>query len=211
LSPTSTLSGDIVKYSSSFEDLLQKLMPYRLDRNTKQIQLRPSGRKPLFAREPLFALFVLDGTPLETNYQMLLGFPPNLIHSVTAVKGLSAFYIYGQKAIGGVVLVETKMNHYGDEYEYDEYEPVGGDIGKSKFVFRPFAEFYTPTQQEMSYNPENWLRPTLYWNYNLIYDGTNPVKIKYPNHKRWGVVKVSINGVTENSIPVSRTFSYEIK
>lgn len=209
LAPTTTLSGDIIKYSSSFEELLRQLMPNKLNLNMKQIELRTSGREP--GKPPLPVLFILDGTPLGTNYQMLCDFPTNLIHSVTAVKGLSASYIYGQRAIGGAVFVETKMNHYGDEYEYDEYDPVGGDIGKSKFVFRPFVEYYTPTQQEMAKNPENWLKPTLYWNYNLIYDGTNPIKIKYPNHKRWGIVKVSINGVTENSIPVSRTFSYEIK
>jgi len=78
-------------------------------------------------------------------------------------------------------------------------------------IFRPNVEFYIPAREEMSDNTDSWLRPTMYWNDEVLFDGVNPVSIKYPNHAKKGTVMVIVNGVTEDSSLVSATIKYKIK
>jgi len=60
-------------------------------------------------------------------------------------------------------------------------------------------------------NPHYWLRPTLYWNPEIFYDGINPVQLKYYNHQKKGTVYIILNGVSKYGVPISGTHKYKIK
>ena len=195
----------IIETAMTLEDLLRRLNPYKLNTIDKTIQLRV-----FYNGAP--ALFVLDGEPQGTSYEWLVHLDPNYIHSITALKGVSGFFIYGEEALGGVIFIETKLNHIGDKYElFDEPKNYSGDLRKVINIFRAEREYYNPPKEVVQDNPEYWIRPTLYWNHEVFYDGDNPVKIQYYNHKKKGTVFVIVNGVTSDGVPVSGVYKYKIK
>ena len=199
----------IIETAMTLEDLLRRLNPLRLNTMEKKIYLRPSAS---ISGIPPPALFVLDGEPQETSYEWLMHLNPNYIHSITAMKGVSGFFIYGEEALGGVVFIETKLNHIGDKYElFEEPKSYSGDLRKVINIFRAEREYYNPPKEVVQDNPEYWIRPTLYWNSEVFYDGNNPVKIQYYNHKKKGTVFVVVNGITIDGTPVSGVHKYEIK
>ena len=209
---TLTLDREDMEVAPDFESLLRRLFPIKLDPKGKTIYLRYNSGISDGAISPP-ALFVLDGIPIETSYELISYIQPEEIHSITALRGLYGFQRYGHEAEGGVVFVETKRKHAGGKYEYkdDNTIPDRGDLGRVINLFRPHVEFYTPDVKNMSEESENWLRPTLFWNSELVFDGTNPVTIKYPNHLKKGTVIIKLNGVTEDSRPFSGEYRYKIK
>jgi hypothetical protein len=78
-------------------------------------------------------------------------------------------------------------------------------------LFRPNIEFYIPEVKNISDEPQNFVRPTLFWNPELVFDGANPLTIKYPNHLKKGTVLIKVNGVTEDSRPFSGEYRYKIR
>lgn len=206
---TKTIDGLAIETAMTFEDMLRRLHPMLLNTAGKTIHFRPTGR---IGEEPPPALFVLDGIPQDTCYDYLMDLKPEHIHSVTALAGTGGFYIYGEDAIGGVVFVETKLNNPGSLYADNEDTSVsGGDLGEIIQLFRPEREFYNPPKEVIENDPAYWVRPTLYWNPEVFYDGRNPVKIKYVNHRKKGRVFIIVNGVTAEGEPVYGLSKYKIK
>ncbi len=206
---TRTLTGVRIESAMTLEDILRRLNPRTLNLSRKTIHFRPTTS---FTAESPPALFVLDGTPIETNYSSLMSINPSHIHSVTVLLGVSGFFIYGEDAKGGVVFIETKLNHIGDEYELPAKAGIyRGDLRKVIELFRGSKEFYNPPKIAIQNNPELWIRPTLYWNPEVFYDGKNPVKIQYYNHRKKGAIFIVVNGVTEKGEPVAGIHKYKIK
>jgi hypothetical protein len=212
---TVTLDKDDMEAAFDLESLIRMLHPYKIipdpyEPNVLYVYLRrvfhSLGSPRLEA-----ALFVVDGFPIGNSTKKLYFLKPDEIHSVTALRGPFGHYRYGPKAVGGVIFIETKHNNVGGEYEYEEPLPDRGDLGRVINLFRPNIEFYTPDVKDVSEYPDNWTRPTLYWNPEIILDGTNPVRIKYPNHIKKGTVLIKVNGVTEDSRPFYGECRYEIK
>jgi len=206
---TRTLDGLAIETFMNFEDMLRRLNPMRLNAAEKTIHFSPTGR---IGGEPPPALFVLDGIPQETNYNYLMDLKPESIHSVTALIGVSGFFIYGEEAIGGVVFIETKLNNQGSLTYNNEVSLVRvGDLGKIIQMYRARREFYNPPKAVIENDPKYWIRPTLYWNPEVFYDGRKPVKVKYVNHRRKGTVFIIANGVTVEGEPVYGVSKYQIK
>ncbi len=211
---TRTIKGIMLESAMTLEDILRRLDMGRLDTRTKKKWLTRAGMgsmNPDGTRDGS-ALFVLDGDPIEKSYSSLLGLLPSHIHSVTALRGVSGFFIYGEEALGGVIFIETKLNHIGDKYELPPEKKIyRGDLRKVIELFRGSKEFYNPPKIEIQNNPELWIRPTLYWHPEVFYDGKNPVKIQYYNHRKKGTIFIVVNGVTEEGEPVSGIHKYQIK
>lgn len=206
---TRTIDGLAIESAMTFEDLLRRLHPMHLNTVDKKICFRPTGK---FGGDPPPALFVLDGIPQETSYSYLMNLKPEHIHSVTALIGTSGFFIYGEDAIGGVVFIETKLNHPGSIYDSNKDVSVsGGDLRRIIHLFRPGREFYSPPVEVMENDPAYWIRPTIYWNPEVFYDGQKPVKIQYANHRKKGTVFIIANGVTIDGDPVFGVSKYKIK
>ena len=206
---TRTIDGLAIETAMTFEDMLRRLNPMHLNTVKKSIHFRPTGR---IGADPPPALFVLNGIPQETSYSYLIDLKPEDIHSVTALIGTGGFFIYGEDAIGGVVFIETKLNNPGSMNGIiKEAAGSGGDLRKIIQLFRPEKEFYNPPKEVMENEPEYWIRPTLYWHPEVFYDGQNPVKIQFTNHRKKGTVYIIANGVTINGEPVFGVSKYKIK
>lgn len=205
---THTLSQVQIETAMKFTDLLVRLHPFKLDLSSQQIYF---GGPNSIKGDPPPALFVLDGTPVGTEYSSLMTLNPSHIHSITHLKSKSGYYIYGEEARGGIIFVETIINHIGDEYELPSKPTTyNGDLRKILQLFRSEKEFYTPPQEAVSNDPALWIRPTIYWNSEVFYDGESPVNIEYFNPKKSGSVFVILNGITMDGIPVCGIHKYLI-
>ncbi len=210
---THTLSQVQMETAMNFEDLLRRLNPRKLDTNNKKIYFRsPPAMYNNAKTIPKGALFVVDGSVIDQDYTSLLNMMPSNIHSITAINGISGYFIYGEVALDGVVFVETILNHIGDGYELTSKPNFfKGDLRKIIQLFRSDKEFYNPPQEAVQNNPELWIRPTLYWNSEVFYNGENQVNIQYFNQKKEGTVFVILNGVTMDGMPVSGIHKYKIR
>ncbi|MCU0457410.1 MAG: Plug domain-containing protein, partial [Bacteroidales bacterium] len=207
-----TISKREIAGCLNLEDILVRLNPYRLDVKNKVIYLRP-GRRIMGAPSP--TLVVFDDIPLyEMNYANISDFPASQIASVTALKGDQGFAVYGEAATGGVVFITTdwKKMADGDNSEID-FTPARpeDDLMRAISIFRKEAEYYIPTKEEVSLIPEYQVRPTLYWNDEIVLDGKGPVTVTFPNHMLPGKVLIIANGVSFRNMPGAAKASYVIK
>jgi hypothetical protein len=206
---TTTLSGEELESAMSLEDMLRRLHPSMIDIREKKIYFR---KIISYVDSSPSALFVLDGMPQETNYRYLTSIKPSDIHSVTALKGSGAYYIYGEDALGGVVFIETKAGHEGERYDVSMQDyGQAGDLRKLIHLFRTNTTFYNPPEPVVENDPVYWIRPTFYWNPDIFYDGRKPVEISYFNHRKNGTVYIITNGVTISGDPVSGIYRYIIR
>jgi hypothetical protein len=207
-----TVDHKVLSRAIDFEDILRDLFPRRLDVVNQTIHF---GGPRSFSGGDVSppALFVLDGVPVENNYSTLFGLIPQTLHSVTALKGVQGFFLYGSRATDGVVFVETKFGNMGGEYDITNEmdERLSGDLVKPITIYRSSIEFYNPPKEEINDNPEYWLMPTIYWDHNIFLNGEAPTIINYTNHLKKGTVFILINGVSFENQPAVGFLSYIIR
>lgn len=217
-------SSDLIG-CQTFEDVLMRLNLYRIDTKNKLIYVSANIITRLSGSTP--ALIVLDDTPLfapnssntgawKSSYESIAELSASQISSVTVVKGVQGFVIYGQDALGGVVFVETKAKAnqmVGNVYAEDApgNKNAKDDNMKPIRIFRSEVEYYTPKKEEVITNPEYQFRPTVLWKNEVFLDGNGPLKIKYPNNMVKGTIIVIINGVSFTNLIGSTSYKYLIK
>lgn len=216
-----TFTSKDFQTSLYFEDILFRMHPYQIDTKDKKVYLS-FGRT---GRMSYPALIVVDDSPLwgtmnsrtqkwESSYMTIADMPASNISSITLLKGLQGFSVYGQEALGGVIFVTTNAQAMMDG-TYEETEarqpPVKNDIARPIRIFRSEIEYYVHAKEQVQLVAEYKNRPTLFWENELILDGSGPVKIRYPNNMAKGTIMVIINGVTINNVPFASDFKYSIK
>jgi MG2 domain len=196
--------------ATSLEDILYNYNPYYLDWNRKKIYLRNATYS--LRSGPLPALFVLDDAAVDTTYETISELSSSEIASVTFLRGIQGFAMYGYKAIGGVVFVTTKTgsgyppdNFYANKFKRDD------DLLKQIRLFRTDIEYYIPTKSESDFMPEFQFRPTILWKSEVFIDESGPVEIKYPNNLVKGTVIVFVNGISTTNRVGSNRYSYKVK
>ena len=216
-----TLTAEDFKTVTYFEDILVRLHPFWINTKEKKVYIT-MGRSGRYSPP---ALIVVDDNPLwgttisrngrgESDYVSIADMLASNISSVTMIRGVQGFPLYGEQALGGVIFVTTNGKAMMDG-TYKEVRPwmpsANNNLAKPIRIFRSEIEFYVPTKEQVQLIPEYHNRPTLYWNNELIIDGSGPVKINYPNNLKTGTVIVNINGVTFDNVPFSSTTKYSVK
>ena len=164
------------------------------------------------------ALFVLDGLPLFTDdaFEQVKKILPSEIASLTVLKGSQGWAMYGEKAKGGVIFVNTKANNPG---KTNLKTAVRSNNSLNQIllpiaIYRSTVEFYNPTREEVDRDPQIQNSPTIFWKSEIYCDGKEPVKIKYPNLKslnRDGKVIITINGVSSGNMSGTGRASYRVQ
>jgi hypothetical protein len=193
--------------ASCFEDILFKYNPCRLDILDKKIYLQVVQ---LQYQEP--ALVVLDDNPIGTTYESIVSMPASQIASITFLRGIQGFYMFGTSAIGGVVFVTTKRDSRFNDGSYpgDKFRR-NDDLLKQVRLFRTETEYYIPTKEEVYTKPELQFRPTILWKSDVFIDESGPIKIKYPNNLAKGTAMVFVNGISLTNLIGSDRSSYRVK
>lgn len=193
----------------TLEDAVRRLVgPYMITLDNVYMRMPRS----LFG-SPIPAFVVLDGMPIQYdgwNYVKMI--PPSTMTSLTILKGGEATTIYGMKAAGGVIFVNThgtdpsllknrtdwKLQHSNDKMLL----PIS--------IYRTDREFYTPTKLIIENDPSIQKRKTFFWQSAVYFNGKEPVRLKYNNLKTHGPVRIVINGISSNNLVGSGRASYYV-
>lgn len=111
------------------------------------------------------ALIVLDGQPISINLRDL---NPNDIESIQVLKDATSASIYGSRAAGGVILINTKKGRTGPtQVTYDGYVGVAKATGIPKMLD---AEGYGRGLWQATVNDGDNPSSILFYNYDWGYD-----------------------------------------
>jgi hypothetical protein len=150
-------------------------------------------------------LILIDGEPVP--YEEMNMIPVNFIERIDVLKSVGATSIFGMRAASGVINLITK---------------TGGSPGINKPVDYStnirFSGYYSP---RIFYSPQHLqdansdlnpdLRSTIYWEPNIIIEGTGERIIKFYNADNTSKVSIIAEGITRNGIPVSGKAEYDVK
>jgi hypothetical protein len=196
--------------SYSLESAIRKLVPWV---RVTQDNITLNNYSGSFSQSAVPALIVIDGMPLSSGWSAVSSISPSQLTSLTIVKGVSGFSMYGQDAIGGVIFVNTmsddpKLMKLRSEWiSQNKTDKMLVPI----VIYRPTIEFYHPTKLENETDPIFQNRATIYWESEVYFDGKEPVKIKYPNLNHNGPVIITVNGASTNNLIGSGKASYMVQ
>jgi hypothetical protein len=199
--------------SSNLSTALYKITNVDIIGNKVYLRVKTSFFLP---RVP--ALFVLDGLPLFTDdaFEQVKKILPSEIASLTVLKGSQGWAMYGEKAKGGVIFVNTKANSTAKVNLKSEMR-TNNSLNQMLLpiaIYRSNIEFYNPSREEVDRDPQIHSSPTIFWKSEIYFNGKEPVKIKYPNLKatnRDGKVIITINGVSSGNMSGSGRASYKVQ
>jgi hypothetical protein len=212
---TYTLTNKDFKGADNFEEIIPFFHPTLVKNRKIYLSSRrfydwKSPADPVVLRP---ALVVVDDIPIYgKTYDPIARMPAHEIASVTIIRGVQGFSLYGNDASNGVILVTTKTgNRINGIFDPNDEFNQSNDLLKQVRVFRSEVEYYTPTKEDVELNPEYRFRTTLLWKSDVFLDGSGPVKIKYPNNMGKGKMMVFVNGVSLTNQIGSGRESYSIR
>ncbi len=228
---TQTMSGRDLISTANLEDILRKYNSFYIADNnistqgakSKVIYLRgiehlsgssfDKDKKVWTANSGLVpALFVLDGNPIGESYETIASIPSSKIVSVTYLKGVQGYAMYGAKAMGGVIFVTTKMGKDNSDSSSSVNElSRNDDLMKQVRLFRQEREYYIPSKEEIRNLPEYYIRPTILWKGDLTTDDTGTIKISYLNITTHGDIIIKVNGISASNLAGSARLKYHVK
>jgi hypothetical protein len=150
-------------------------------------------------------IIMLNG--LEVGWAGIESIPIDWIARVDYVKGRNAELIWGIRGSKGVISVVLKSNLYDNNTNVVYYT--------ARKRFSGFSEprvFYSPKHHatlEKDYKPD--LRTTLFWEPNLKVQNNKNISLVYYNGDNSSTVKIIVEGITTNGIPLTGTTEYEVK
>ena len=206
---STTLNINSFINSGTFEDIIYRFNPFKVNKFEKKIYLRAAAYSLRGGYNP--ALVIIDNDPIYSNtYELIATLPASQIVSITIIKGPQGFARYGYPALGGIVFVSTKSR--SGIINNIPYDPDLKE-GNMKFVrlFRNDTEYYIPTKEEVNLIPEYRSRPTLLWQSELYVNKSGPIKIKYPNNMTKGTAIVIVNGVSVTNQVGTGRYIYQVR
>jgi hypothetical protein len=159
-----------------------------------------------FARYNAPPLFVLNGnTAFREEINVIR---PEDVEKIEVIKGVQATAFFGAEANTGFIAIYTKP--------MSGQHPRKESLNSIKKVIEGFYTarvFYSPNPEKANLELDNAaaVRNTLYWNPNVYPDTTGNANLNYFNTKVETKVKVALEGITVNGIPVVKNTYYTIK
>jgi hypothetical protein len=151
------------------------------------------------------ALILLDGYAVSSSNLMdVLTLPMNLIDRIDV---LNASPLYGMSGANGVINIITRIGVRRDPITLAPNTVIvtvkGFDVSRI---------FYSPKYN----NPEEKTnipdyRSTIFWEPDLKVEKNKSSKLEFYNSDNPGIIKMTVEGVTGEGIPLSTTISYEVK
>lgn len=165
-----------------------------------------TGSSVRFMRYEGAPLFIIDGFPAYNQTDVEIIQPVN-IEKIEAVKGAAAL-IYGEEGANGVIAIYIKKGAKNDS-KRETFHSIKQELAG----FYTARVFYSPDPEkpnlELDKNAE--VRNTIYWNSYVHPDKTGNTNVSYYNTKVETKVKVALEGITGNGIPVVKNVYYVIK
>jgi hypothetical protein len=149
-------------------------------------------------------LFLLDDR--EVSYETIETIPVSAIDKIEVIKESGKLALYGMRGSFGVISVLTKRGNNGP------IPPVLYSIYHHIYGYYQSRTFYSP-----KYNipkPENEkpdLRTTIYWEPNVVTDSEGNATVSFFNADNRAIIKVDVEGISEQGFPLVGKSSFEVK
>ena len=185
---TAVITPEMEKYGS-----LQQLMTVKFHFNSIGGEIMNHQGSPLF---------LLDG--LQVGYDEIAILPVSLIERIDIV--FNAYGMYGESGKYGAISYTTR-NDWGS--------PHAPFYHSSNIRFTGYNEsrvFYSPKHHatlESDYKPD--LRTTLFWEPNIKVKNNEDFFLNYYNSDNSSAIRVTVEGITADGIPVTGTTEYEVQ
>jgi hypothetical protein len=148
--------------------------------------------------------FLLDGVPV--TYNVISSISASEIDRIDVIKPGADASIFGMRGANGVISVITRsVDTYTDR-------PV---LYSANIKFSGYNEpriFYSPKHSstlETDYKPD--LRTTLFWEPNIKVENNKDLYLNYFNADNSSTIKVIVEGITADGIPVTGETEYEVR
>ncbi|MFA9191395.1 hypothetical protein AAGV28_08450 [Flavobacterium sp. FZUC8N2.13] len=150
------------------------------------------------------ALILIDN--MIDNTGLLNFILPQDVLKIESVRGSQAATFYGEQAASGIISIFTKPNKTIKEKSGFNY--IKQDIEG----FQTARVFYAPKNEQelLTLDIKETVRNTLYWNPYVHPDKDGNATVNYFNTKVETKVKIALEGITSNGIPVVRNSYYTI-
>jgi len=160
-----------------------------------------------FTRYQSGPLFIIDGFEVIDNLQVGFIMPADVV-KIEAIRGTQGTMAYGNAAANGIIAITTNGNS-GQNRKKQTFHTIKKDI----VGFYTARIFYVPNpeKQNPELDPKAAVRNTIYWNPYVQPDATGNVNLNYFNSSVETKVKVALEGITSNGIPVVKKTYYTIK
>lgn len=152
------------------------------------------------------ATFLLNGQPVQP--ETLVAIPVPEVERIDVLRGLSKGAVFGNDGGGGIVHVLTKSGN--PNYDIMD-EKVKGNAVKEVMGYSPVREFYEPPVVPAINAPFMVdFRSTIHWNPQVKTDASGKAKVKFRLTEGSPMVKVILEGLTEEGEPVFGTYTFQV-
>lgn len=151
------------------------------------------------------ALVLVDG--VETDMNLLASISTDDIAKIEAIKGPGAA-VFGSQGGNGAILIYTKEGKgstTGRKVFHSIAMPIHG-YQNTRFFYSPDYSKPNPLEKDKAD-----IRNTLYWNPYVQPDEKGNTTVSYYNNEVNSTVNITLEGITNNGIPIVVKSSYQIQ
>jgi len=142
-------------------------------------------------------VFIIDGQLISGtgSVDILNNVTVSTVKAIEVLKSSSFLSIYGSNASGGALVITTKTDSPNNSNAF-AYKEVPGIIYTTFNGFQKAKQFYVPkyTYTGTSIKPAD-TRTAIYWNPNIITDGTGKCTLEFYNSDVKGIYRAVVEGI----------------
>ena len=197
------ITREMESFSNAFEVLRGRVAGLSISGNPPYYKIVIHGIGSLSSETT--PLVIIDG--VVSSVQELSSIPVGFIDRIDVLKSSTNTTFFGMRGSNGIISVITKT---GDRFlEYQQFN-FSANIKISGYD-EPRI-FYSPSHSNDSilfYNPD--LRTTLFWKPDIVLKGKEDHMFKYFNADNPSLIRVEVQGITKDGIPVTGRTEYIVK
>lgn len=148
-------------------------------------------------------LVLLDG--MEIEYDGIAGIPVSMIERVDILGYIEGYRLFGERGRGGVMSFTTRNDWGSNSVNLTSVNVKLSGYNEPRI-------FYSPRHHntlEENFKPD--LRSTLFWEPNIKVESNKKYLLNYYNADNSTKIKIIVEGITSNGIPVTGKTEYEVK
>lgn len=150
-------------------------------------------------------LTLLDG--MEVKYDAIMFIPVSWVERIDVLCPIRGGLEWGERGDGGVVSILLKSDSLQSSPSFTYHS-----VNKSITGYNERRIFYSPKHHSSLKNDNKPdLRTTLFWEPNIEIENNKNAILNYYNTDNSSTVKITIEGITSDGIPITASTEYEVK
>lgn len=158
------------------------------------------------------------GSPFELAGTDVSDIDPSVVQPISSrferidyynipIKKVKKIYIEPQVGRSGSLMYIVHLSLLPGAFETDDLSQIITQING----YYEAREYFVPDFSANTNGVRNDLRSTIYWVPNIKTDANGKASIRYKNGDAKTTIRVSLEGVTNNGLPVATSMTYEVK